>query len=305
MAPLRAAVLAVVLWLAAIGTARGQAWPAPERTGAVTVSSQVIDNTGHRMTDGYLLRDGKSRTASVLVEADYAITDRLSVAAGLPYVFARYHGPGPSPANLPVDACRCWHSAWQDVSATVRYALLDGDVALTPSLGVGVPTHAYQFEGEAVVGYRLKELRLGLDAGVRLTGLSPRLALHGHYAYAIVENVAAVPNNRSHWSVGASVAISPRLSARGGLSWRRTHGGLRFGSLTGTPFPPPGEITTAELFRQHDRLLRDNSWHLGGSVTLALPDADLFVAYEQFMGGTDTHAGKAITLGTSVPFRLH
>lgn len=294
------AVAAVAIVAAAAAPAFGQAWPAPAGAGAVTLSTQVVNNAGHRQTDGYLLPDGKSRTAAVVVEVDYAITDRLSVSAGVPYVFAKFLGPGPSPARLPVDECRCWNSGWQDLSGTMRFAVLDGDFALTPSISVGVPTHAYQFEGEAVVGYRLREVRLGVDAGLRL---APRVALMGRYAYAIVEDVLDVPNNRSHWSVAAAVAMSPRLSARYGVQWQRTHGGLRFGSETGRPFPPPGEASTEALFRQHDRLLRDNYWHLGAGATYALTRADVFVSVLQFQGGTDTHAGYAVTVGASVPFR--
>ena len=52
------------------------------------------------MTDGYWLEDGKSRDVSVMVEFDYALTDRFSVSVGLPYVFAKYVGPGPTLAEL-------------------------------------------------------------------------------------------------------------------------------------------------------------------------------------------------------------
>jgi hypothetical protein len=284
------------------GEAAAQAWPAPAGTGSVGVTTQIIDNTGHRMTDGFLLEEGKSRNVSIFIDGDFAVTDRLAVSVGLPYVFSRFIGPQDSPANLPVDACRCWNSGFQDFSASLRYTILEGAFALTPVMGIGVPSHSYLYEGEAVVGYGLMELRIGVDAGLRLSGLSERVALTGRYAYVVVEDAANVPNNRSNAYAGASVAASPRFSARGGVSWQRTHGGLRFGSFTGVPFPPPGEANTPELFRQHDRLLRDNYWHIGGGVTYSLPRVDVFVSYRQFVGGTDTHAGKAFTFGTSVPF---
>ncbi|MBK5299080.1 MAG: hypothetical protein JJE40_18155 [Vicinamibacteria bacterium] len=302
------ALAATMAWLMAPACAFAQAWPAPDGTGAVTVSTQVIDNTGHRMTDGYWLQDGKSRDVSAMVEFDYALTDRLSISVGLPYVFAKYIGPGPTPAEalgggVTVDTCRCWHGAWQDVGATARFTVVDGRVALTPSVSIGAPTHNYEFEGEAVAGYGLTQIRLALDGGVRLDPISPRLAVQARYQYAVVEDVLDVPNNRSNWSTSASYLLSPRLSVRGGASWQRTHGGLRFGSITGVPFSPPGEASTPELFPQHDRLLRDNSWHLGAGTTYALPHVDVFVSYVQFMGGTDTHSGKALTVGTSWVFR--
>lgn len=285
-----------------------QAWPAPARTGGVVVSTQVIENTGHLMTDGFLLEDTGSRNVSVSVEVDYAVTDRLSVTAGVPYVFAKWVGPLDSPAKLPIDECRCWQSGWQDLGATVRYAVVDGDFALTPSVSLGVPTNNYPYQGEAVVGFGLREARFAVDAGWRLTALSPRLALQGRYSYALVQDVDDVPdvaNNRSNWSVTGSVAITARLSTRIGTTWQRTHGGLRAGSVTGNPFAPFGEADdTPERWAQHDRLLRDNNWRMSAGFTYMLPHADVFFSYMHFMGGTDTHAGRALTIGTSVPFRL-
>jgi len=294
---------ALVLLLLVPAAVAAQAWPAPTGAGAVTVSTQVIENTAHQMTDGFRFNEGKSRNVSMLVEADYAVTDRLSVSLGLPYVFSRFIGPGDPPVVLPVDTCRCWHGAWQDVNATARYAVADGALALTPSVSVGVPSHAYAYEGEAVAGFGLKELRLAVDGGLRLDALTSRVALIGRYQYAIVEDVLDVPNNRSNWSVGASVAATTRLAVRVSAQWQHTHGGLRFGSVSGVPFPPFGEFDTPELIRQHDRLLRDNNWRIGAGLSYALPAVDVFVSYLHFMGGTDTHLGRAVTTGISVPFR--
>lgn len=300
----------LVGWAALIGVsaftasvAFAQAWPAPAGAGAVTFATQAIENTGHVMSDGFLLRDGKSRTVSGLIDVDYAVTDRLSVSLGIPFVYARFFGPGPSIADLPVDSCRCWNAAWQDWGATVRYAVLDGTVALTPSVSIGLPSHDYQWEGEAVAGFGLRELRLALDGGVRLDALSPRLALTSRYQYAAVEDVLDVPNNRSNGTLALNFAVSTRLSLRAGVAWQRTHGGLRFGSLSGTSPEPPFEATQPDRFREHDRLLRNHYAHLTVGVSYALPGADLFAAFQHFTWGRDSHAGQAVTAGVSVPFQ--
>ena len=65
-----------------------------------------------------------------------------------------------------------------------------------------------------------------------------------------------------------------------------------------------GEVTTPELMNQHDRLLRDNYWHAGGGVGYSFAHFDLFVTYVAFVRGTDTHAGRALTISFVVPFRL-
>jgi hypothetical protein len=60
--------------------------------GAVTLSTQMVDNTGHRLSDGFLRQDGKSRSARAGLDVDCAVTDRLAVLVGLPDVAAKFLG---------------------------------------------------------------------------------------------------------------------------------------------------------------------------------------------------------------------
>jgi hypothetical protein len=291
-------VLALALFLALIVSARplaAQAWVPPAGSGSVTFLIQKIDNTGHFLTDGTRLDDGRSTNVGLYVEAEYAATDRFSVSVGLPYVFAKYVGPGPTPFNfLPVDECRCWQSGWQDVGLIVRYNLINGVFALTPSLSAGVPSHDYNYRGEAVVGRRLKEIRVGVDAGRRLDMISSRLAVQGRYSFAFVERVLDIPNNRSNIGVEANYTVSRKLSTRAVATWQRTHGGLRF----------PDDIISDEQLVQHDRLLRDNNFRVGGGASFSWPRVDVFGSYIAYVSGTDAHAGRVFTIGASWPFRM-
>lgn len=80
----------------------------PAGVGSVTFVYEAINNTGHRLTDGRLFTSGESLDRTVYVEGEYAFTDRFSLSAGLPYVFARYTSKDETPfVFLPVDACRC------------------------------------------------------------------------------------------------------------------------------------------------------------------------------------------------------
>jgi hypothetical protein len=99
---------------------------------------------------------------------------------------------------------------------------------------------------------------------------------------------------------------SSRLTARGFVTMQRTHGGLR----AGVERPPEqgypwGEITTEDLFQQHDRLLRDNNARAGGGVWYRFSRLDVFGSFAQYVSGTNSHAGHAITAGVSFPFELH
>jgi hypothetical protein len=268
-----------------------QAWVPPAGIGVVSVVYQAISNTNHRLTDGSLLDGYDSLSRGVLLNLEYAFTDRFSLSVGVPYLGSKYTGPEPSFFGLPVDDCFCWNHGWQDLGVTARYNIANAAFALTPSISLGVPTHDYDHFGEAVLGRNLNELRVGVDVGQRLDAISDRLSVSGRYTYAFVERVLDLPNNRSNIAVEADVVATRKLSARGGVAWQRSHGGLR-----------STEVTTDEQYSQWDRLLKDNNFHLTGGVAYSLPKVDVFASYVHYAAGTDTHVGHAVSVGLSVPF---
>ena len=278
--------------------------------GAVAVSFQRIDHTGHLRTNGEYIDNGRSLTAALFLEVDYGITRRVSVTAGIPLVFARYTDddlPPPFIPFYPLDECRCWHQGWQDFSLTARFNLLDTFdhvLAVTPSVTVGLPSHAYVHRGEAVIGRDLRELRLAIDAGRRLDEISPRLTVTGNYAYTVVDPVLGVRTDRSNATVEIVARAMSRLAVRGFLAVQRTHGGLRGGPFPGWE-PPFGEVNTPARLLEHDRLLRDNRIHVGFGGSYHLTRGDAFATYTHFVTGSDSHAGHAFTAGFSVPFRIN
>jgi hypothetical protein len=308
--PPRFIAAATVVLLALPADVLGQALTPPTGTGTVSTAFQTIDHTGHRLTDGAYIDNGRSRTGAVSFDLEYGVSRRLAVAFNVPLVFARYTDddePPPFLPFLPVDQCRCWHAGWQDFGVGMRFNLVDTFdhvIVVTPSLSAGAPSHDYAYRGEAVIGRHLKELRVGADASYRVDALSPNLSVGGRYTYAIVERVLDVPNNRSNLDAAVHLRVAPDWSVGTFVSWQRTHGGLRVGSLPGSDFPAPGDLTTPDLVAEHDRLLRDNSTHVGGEVSYRFRGADLFASFTYFATGTDTHAGHAVIAGVTVPFRL-
>jgi hypothetical protein len=279
-------------------------------TGTASVSLQSIDHTGHRLTDGTYVDNGRSHSGALFLDLEYGASRRLALDFSLPFVFARYTddvAPPPFLPFLPLDQCRCWHAGWQDVGIGARLNVIDTFdhvLVVTPLISAGLPSHDYAHRGEAVLGRHLKELKLGLDASYRLDAISPSVSVSGHYAYAIVERVLDIPNNRSNADAALHLRVASNWAVGGFVSWQRTHGGLRVGSLPGSPFPAPGDLTTPELLAEHDRLLRDDRTHVGADVSYRLGNADVFASFTSFVTGTDTHAGRAITTGVTLPFRL-
>jgi hypothetical protein len=291
-AVIRLPVLCLIVLVCANPTrVSAQAWVAPAGVGSVSVAYQTIDNTGHRAADGLIVRGFDSASKSLLINVDYAVTDRVSFSVDFPYVAAKYLGPEPSFFALPLDDCLCWNHGWQDVGVTARYNIANGAFALTPSIAAGMPSHDYEYFGEAVLGRNLNEVRIGIDAGHRLDKISPRLSVAGRYSFAFVEKVLDLSNNRSNMSVEAGYLATRKLVTRVAFSWQRSHGGLR-----------STEFVNEEQASQFDRILRDNSFHVSGGASYSLLRVDLFASYTHYAGGTDTHVGHAVTAGVSVPF---
>jgi hypothetical protein len=281
-----------------------QAFTLPHGVGAVTLSWQYVDNLGHLLSDGYFVERGQSATMSVLFEVDYGVTDRLAATIAIPYVWARYTGSLPPMSNLPLDSCRCWHSSFQDFSLAVRYRFGNDRWAVTPLVRYIRPSHSYAYRGEAVVGRNLEEAQFGVAAGLPLTGLLPRATVQAGYSYAFVEPVLDINLDRSNGFVSLGYAVTTRLYAYAGGIWQRTHGGVRFGSVTGDPFPPPGEANTPARLAERDRILRVNYWQISGGLSYSAGPVDIFSSVTRIIWGTDSHRSTAYTLGASWYFDL-
>jgi len=275
--------------------AEAQAFTVPEGVGAVTLAWQYIDNTGHRLTDGYFRPAGQSVSWSALAEIDYGITHRLSASIGIPYVFAKYSGTQPPPSGLPVDTCGCWHSSFQDFGLGARYRFGGDTWAVTPFARYGLPSHRYPYQGEAVVGRNLDELLL-------LGGFLSRATIQATYGYSFVESpLADISIDRSTFALDLGYAASRRLYVRAFGTGVHTHGGLRTGSVTGDPFFLPGELGPigSERWLQRDRLIKARYVQVGGGLSYALGPVDVFTSFSKYVWGRDAHNGQVYNLGAT------
>jgi len=270
--------------------AAAQAFTPPPRVGSVTVAWQLVDNTGHILTDGTLFPRGQSVTTSLLAEVDYGVTERFAATASVPFVFAKYTGDLPPFSRLERDACRCWHQSFQDLSISGRYRFGDEFWALTPQVRYVRPTHDYPYRGEAVVGPNLQQLVMGVSAAWRLAGL-PKASIQGGYTFALVETVEDIRPNRSNLNAGFGYALTRSVYVHGGALFQKNHGGLTV--LEQISGAPPEQVAQA------DRLLKMRYWHLTGGVSYSTRFADLFVALEPYVWGRDTHDGMAYTVGST------
>ena len=235
---------------------------------------------------------------------DYGVTGRLSVTVGMPYVFAKYAGAMPPPSGLPVDACGCWHSSFQDFFLAARYRLGGDTWAVTPLVRYGRPSHDYSYQGEAVVGRNLQETQVGVSAGLRLVHLLPKASLQATYVYSFVPDVVDIPLDRSLGFIQFGYALNRRFYGFATGNWQWTHGGLLIGSPSGNPFFPPGELNTPARFAQRDRLLQTKYWQAGGGVSYSAGPVDVFASFSKYVWGRNAHNGQVYNVGASWYFHL-
>jgi hypothetical protein len=301
-----AAALTLVALAAAARPAGAQAWAPRAREGQVTFVIQTIDHLG-RVFKNLRFDCCETTNVALVVDADYGLNDRWSISAGLPYVFARYwereHPESPPrPDWLPLspfDQCRCLHSAFQDVSLGAHYNLVRvrRSFSLMTSATVGVPSHAYEYVGEAVVGFGLKELSLSADAGQQLNFLLPGLSIDGRYAYSFVERALDIRHDRSNFAVHTGYALSNRLGGHLILAWQRTHGGVRIDEIEHHAAAPA-------LYTEFHRLLRDNYFHAGAGASYRWREWDLSFSFQKTISGDNTHDVHVYTVEAARSFRL-
>jgi hypothetical protein len=308
--PWRAATAALSIALAIVATARpaaAQAWAPRARDGEVTFVVQTIDHIGRVFKD---VRFDCCRTtnAALVIDADYGLTNRWSISAGLPYVFAKYSGEDPLPPSdltwltlSPADKCRCLNSSFQDVSVGVHYNLVrvPRSFSLMTSVTTGVPSHAYEYVGEAVVGFGLKELSLSADAGQQLNFLLPGLSIDGRYAYTFVERVLDIRHDRSNFGLDAGYALPKGIAGHVILSWQRTHGGLSI-----VPDEIKDNPAAPAVYTEFHRLLRDDYFHAGAGASYTLREWHLSLSFQRTISGDNTHDVHVYTVEAGRSFRV-
>jgi hypothetical protein len=242
-------------------------------------SGQIVLTYQFNATDGFEsdigeLPIGSIDTHVMNFELHYALTDRLTVVAGIPYVRKRYND-GPLPHDpLLLDPPRPfvknvdqgdWNSEFQDFNIGAKYLAKEGAFSVEPFAFLGIPSHEYPFYGNAAVGQQLTRLRVG-SSFMWYPGLS-NAYYSADVSYVFVEETLGV--NVNYWNIRAEAGyqFGPRLTGR-------LFTLLKKGSGLAVPTDYPGFPTqlTDELWYQHDRMLKHNYMNIGVGVDWALND---------------------------------
>jgi hypothetical protein len=242
-------------------------------SGHIAVTYQFNSTDGFESSIGDL-PIGSIDTHVMNFELEYALTDRLTVIAGLPFVRKRYNN-GPLPHDpLLLDPPRPyienvddggWNSDFQDFNIGVKYRVRDGAFSVEPFVFLGVPSQEYPFYGNAAIGQQLTRLQVGSSL-MWYPGLS-NAYYRTDIGYVFVEETLGVSVN--YWNIRAEAGyqFGPRFTGR-------LFGLLKKGSGLSVPDDFPGfpDQLTDELWYQHDRLLKHNYLNIGVGLDWALND---------------------------------
>ena len=240
---------------------------------------QIVLTYQFNSTDGFesnigALPIGSIDTHVMSLEVEYALTDRLTVIAGIPYVRKRYND-GPLPHDpLLLDPPRPyienvddgdWNSDFQDFNFGARYRVKDGAFSVEPFAYLGIPSQEYPFYGNAAVGQQLTRLQVGSSL-MWYPGLS-NAYYRADIGYVFVEKTLGVSVN--YWNVRAEAGyqFGPRFTGR-------LFGLLKKGSGLSVPDSFPGfpDQLNDETWYQHDRTLKHNYMNIGIGLDWVLND---------------------------------
>lgn len=222
-------------------------------------------------------------THAAVISADYALSDRLTVYAALPYVQKRFvptgpdiFGTGPGDPHNPngdywIDFVPPdkrfhddgdYHGGFQDLSFGLMYRIVDSPSwTVSPYIGYAAAVTDYPIFAKAAIGANLWNVPVGINLGY-----IPYFSdwhFRGNVAYVFSEEPLGI--NVDYWLayLSAGYWFKPNLSVNLFLSSKYLTSGLNLlTDFSETPLDYPDSYDT-ERWWQHDRLLRHRLLNLG------------------------------------------
>lgn len=263
----RSTALVALALLGGAGSALAQAWLPPRGEAALTLGYSRMWATGHHDYTGAFLSPGDMIWNNIGLDVSYGVSDRLAIRVSLPFVISKYDGAFPHPplAGVTAEDEGDWHSRFQDVTTELRFRVTPGSLAVTPFVGLVVPTHDYPFYGHGAAGRKLVEGRFGVAAGRLLDPLLPDAYLQVRYTYGVPEKVLGISHNSSSLGVDLGYLLGSSLTLRALAAWQWTHGGWKVPIDWPSPSSPD--------FLVHDQVTQTKYFRLGGSVAYSVTNA--------------------------------
>jgi hypothetical protein len=280
-----AIVSALPCWLPA------QAWIPPQGDGTVSILYQDVSDRLHSFSDGRTKDKGHTHFQGIIIDTDFAFTDRLAISVSLPYIAGKYVGPSPhllvrgDPSTAVEVDNGDYHSGFQDFRLNVRYALTKRALKITPLFQATFPSHDYPSFGHAAIGFNEKEYRVGVNVGRRLDPILPKVFVQAQYAFGMSPLIAAnVAPKRSYGELQLGYLLNRHFTLQGSSALTWSHNGI---DSDYNLFP--GNLTVPQ-YLNHDRIANGKLLDAGGSVAYQLNrSTNFFLAFGHSFWGENGH----------------
>ena len=210
---------------------------------------------------------GNTDSHVFMLSGDYAISDRWTVMASLPWIQKRHTGALPhnpvldfqnyTPPDLRIIDNGKYHGGWQDLYVGVQYLAKDGPLSIAPFITFGTPTNDYPFYAHSAVGRNIWHVAVGF--AYSYTPYFSDFFFSGDVAYVFTEKSLGV--DISHWLINASVSyyLTPRFASKVFVSVKHGFKGLSFPD----DFPLGVFDFDSEDWYFHDRTIKHNFVNAG------------------------------------------
>jgi hypothetical protein len=291
------------LGMACCASAQNDVTVLPKGRSVATVALQNLFIDKHAGPEGQRADAGTITTNSAFLNYEYGLTDRLTLTLGLPYKSSKYVGMfGHNPATLLDDHGQHfiddgkYHSGWQDISVSVRYAWIRKKWMVTPYLTYGTPLRDYVTFAHAAVGTGQWRWEAGVSAGRQFSGKLRNVYVVGGLSYTWLERTDRTVN---HATLTGEVGyfFNEKWSAHANFARQKSFNGFDFPD--DFPFP-----RNTDHFFYHDMNLRNDFLNVGLGVDWqATQDDRLFFSWGHTAHGDNTHIIRyVLTLGYSRAF---
>ena len=274
-----------------------QAWLPAKGDGSTTVLYQNDIERLHAFGDGRIKDKGHTTLDGIILDTDFALSDRWAVRVSVPFIEGKYLGSSPhdvvrgDPSTEVAIDNGHYHGGIQDLRFNVRYALSRRSLMITPFFQASIPSNRYPTLGHAAVGFDEQEYRAGVNIGRRLNPILPNAFVQGMFAMAFTPEVADhVAPKRTYSEVQLGYLLGRHFALQGSSVLLYSLNGINFDYNL---FP---NNLTVEQYLNHDRIAQGKLLDASGSLNYQINrSTNFFVSLGHSFWGTNTHLRYLVT----------
>ena len=274
-----------------------QAFLSPQGEGSVSVLYQYSIDRLHAFSNGRTRDVGHMYWDTVVLDADYSLTDRLALRVSLPFLEGKYAGSAPHQiirgntfTNVRLDD-GAYHGTVTDFRVDLRYSLTKGKLKIVPDFQATLPAHPYPTFLHAVYGTDSREFRGGVSVGRTLDPIARRAFFQGRYGFGYTpQKFAGIALKVSYGEFQLGYLLGRKFVIQGVAYGEYSHNGIDWDYNLW-----PGNLTQDQWIN-HIRASRGKLLDAGVSIGYSFNrSTNMVVSVGHSFWGENTHLRYLIT----------